>query len=51
MHRQIKCWKLSDLPTQEPEWGDGHKPKRGTNSIELVYLEDPGVIEKHSLKS
>jgi len=28
--------------------GDGRKPKRGANSIELVYLQDPGVLEKYS---
>ena len=27
--------------------GDGRQPKRGANSIELVYLQDPGVLEKY----
>jgi len=28
--------------------GDGRKTNRGTNSIELVYLQDPGVLEKYA---
>ena len=31
-----------------PAGGDGRKPKRGTNSIELVYMYDTGVLEKYS---
>jgi len=27
------------------ERGDGRNPKRGTNSLELVYLSDPGVLQ------
>jgi len=25
-----------------------NEPKRGTNSTEFVYLQDPGVVEKYS---